>query len=94
MSRITLEMSAMEAVIALAEGNIGAATACGELLKSSELGLVDLCHLDDMELYGPNIWLGYKDICEFDVVKFQSMIKDRSLAKAVKDLPHYYEVHH
>ncbi len=89
-SRITLDMSVMDAAIAISEGNPGAASVCGQLLQDpSGMGLLDLCHLDDMALYGPNIWIGYKDICKEDIDLFREKIRNRSIKAEVKNSPHY-----
>lgn len=82
MSRIKLSSTPVEAAVAMADGNPGAITVIGELLKTP-LGLVDLCHLDDAEIYGSDIWVGYKNVCNHDIDKFIEMARDRTLKKAI-----------
>jgi hypothetical protein len=86
--KIKLDSSIMEAAIAMAEGNAGAATVVGQLL-ADELGFIDLCHLDDMRLYGPNIWLAYKDVCRNDLDLLREKIRDRSILVELEKLPYF-----
>jgi len=69
--RINLNMSIMDIVLALSEGNPGALTVCLEGTQkypsydpdSALAGLTPLLSLDTNRVYGPNIWVLYKDIC-------------------------------
>ena len=88
-NRITLDMTVQDAMYALSEGNVGAVTALAEIVKHSDMGIIDLCHLDDAGIYGSVIWLGYKDVCNFDVPLFVKKIRERTLLKDIEKLPYY-----
>lgn len=66
--RINLEMVPMDAIVKMADDNAGATHVMCELLQPDLVdGLMNICRLDDLELYGPDIWLAYKDICGSDI---------------------------
>lgn len=81
--RITLHMTTIDAIVALAEGNPGATVAMTELMKSAAtidpehmLGaLAPLLMLDSFGIYGSHIWMVYKDICNHDVTKTLAVIR-------------------
>jgi len=85
--RIKLNMNMQEIIISMVDGNPGATRVCCELVKPNpEWGFVDLCHLDDMEIYGSDIWLCYKDICKEDLKVLQKKIRDRSIKNELNEL--------
>ena len=69
--RITLEMSAINAIITLSEGNPGALTALMDIATnytkvdpdSVLRSFTPLLALDNMSIYGSRVWILYKDIC-------------------------------
>ena len=69
--RIKLEMSMMDVIMALTDGNPGAIRVCSEIVQqasgidpNSALGpLGALFSLDNLDCYGPRIWMFYKDVC-------------------------------
>lgn len=78
MSRIQLEMSVEEAMLAMCDGNPGAATVIGQLFQKRGIdALILLCHLDDMEIYGSKIWIAYKDVCKQNIDNLIKMIPER-----------------
>ena len=86
--RLNMKMTLGETYTVMAEGNPGAMTAMTELVKDDpSFGLIYLAHLDDMEIYGAHIWVGYKDICKFDVDMFRKKILDHSIKDEINDLP-------
>lgn len=61
--------------LTLANGNPGAAAAMGDLLSANpaeEQAL--LTCLEEMNMHGPRIWIGYKDYCEYDETEFADCI--------------------
>lgn len=74
--KITLHMNQMDVLIAMAEGNPGAISAMTQLLEDPA-GLFDVLHLDDMNMRGPQIWVGFKDFAGQDVGKFREAIRKR-----------------
>ena len=71
-NRITLNMSVIEAVCALVDGHPGAMDVCVRMVKEApticpswgKMGFLPLIQLDSEGLYGPSIWVLYKDLCE------------------------------
>lgn len=69
--RIKLEMTIQEIFLALAEGNPGAISVCAQLIKDDYTdpnnafgGFGALLSLDARGIYGPRIWMFYKDFCK------------------------------
>ena len=72
MVKITLDDSIMDMIQKLAENNIGAVNVLLRLVKEesaidpqsllSPIGTI--LFLDECGIYGPNIWILYKDICK------------------------------
>lgn len=83
--RITIDSTVLEAATALAEGNPGAASVIGKVLENSEFGLIDLAHLDDDDIYGADIWIGYKDVCKQDLGNFLEMARNHTLKNAIEE---------
>lgn len=86
-TRISLEDTEMSAVMKLAEGNPGALTVCVRLLK--EAGDIDtdsflgglgaLLSLDTEQVYGPAIWMLYKDVCKESLWKTVAVLRSCQL---------------
>lgn len=81
--RIELVDTPVSAVMKLAEGNPGAITVCGQILKQGEAidpdgllgGIGALLSLDTIGLYGPNIWVLYKDQCGQNIAKLLAVLR-------------------
>lgn len=90
--RINLSMTTMDCVLALAEGNPGACTVMADLLANGAAidpdsalgGLGPVLALDTHRIYGPDIWIFYKDLCG------QSIHRVSAVLRAVQ-LGHYSE---
>jgi len=64
-------------VVDVAQGNVGCATACAELLKLDPLtGWVQLTFLRQQKTLAPHIWLFYKDVHQKDIRKFSEGLND------------------
>jgi len=89
--KLTGEESLLETTMIMAEGNSGAAQAIGELMKS-EQGIIDMFHLDDMNMRGSQIWVAYKNYCDYNVKKLAKCIRarDEEMIKKVNDLCEEY----
>lgn len=85
-NRITLNMTIQDTIVAMVEGNPGALNVCMELIKVSSLGILTLLHLDDMEIYGSDIWLCYKDICKEDIKLLEGKVADRTVKRELSEL--------
>lgn len=86
-ARMTAEMSPQEAALALADGNIGAATVCGRLLAETPViderimlgGLQYLAYLDTFGLAGVRIWRLYKYVCSESLVAVIALFRGNQL---------------
>ena len=86
-TRIGLEDNLRSALPKLAEGNPGAATALIKLCSVAALidpdsafrELGPLIELDSNGIYGPHIWMLWKDICDFDPVKVETLFRASQL---------------
>ena len=75
MSRITMSMTTQDAIIALSEGNPGALRVCRDIFYTGSKIDPDrfsgsagyLIDLDEYEIYGPRIWMLYKDVCKQEI---------------------------
>ena len=83
MSRITSGMTTMQALLALTEGNPGAITVLAEgMLKYEKIdpqavfgGLQFLLSLDTHNIYGSDIWVFYKDICNHSIATVIALLR-------------------
>jgi len=69
----------MDWMVKMAEGNPGALTVLLTAMKekgAQEIGELIL-FLDDMNIRGTQIWIGYKDHCGCDIDKFIGCIKEK-----------------
>ena len=93
MTRIRLDMTMMDSIIAMVEGNPGALRVCLELLQdggaidpdSALGGFGKLLDLDTLGIYGPRIWMLYKDVCGEDLVKTVAALRAHQLGKLTRD---------
>lgn len=73
-----------DAVAQMSDGNPGALNVMLGLLryaestklKHYESGVVYLMDLDELGLYGPNIWLAYKDVCGEDMAELARVLRE------------------
>lgn len=75
---VKLDMSIMELVMLMSEGNPGAIRVLTDLMannKDEAISLI-LC-LDDMNVRGSQIWVGWKDFADMNNGVFIKAIKDR-----------------
>lgn len=70
--------SIQDNIVSLSKGNPGAATALTEVLKHNmDQATTVLRTLDEMNMYGPRIWLGYKDYCDKDANRFVTCVLEK-----------------
>lgn len=75
---INFSDSTQDVLVKMSEGNPGALTVLMELLKRDDPGaLMVLLSLDDMNMRGSQIWVGYKDHSGSDIERFARCITDR-----------------
>lgn len=83
MTRIQLEDTMMNVIMKLADGNPGAMRVCMDLLNEAERidtddimgGFGSLLMLDSEEVYGPQIWMLYKDVCKEQLWEMIAVIR-------------------
>ena len=82
--KIQLNTSMQELASLMSEGNPGALSVLMPLMTDDPLILLDL---DDMNIRGPQVWVGYKDFCGEDLEKFKQCVRDRSeqMVSAIND---------
>lgn len=77
--KITGNMAVKDIVIMMCEGNPGALDVILRIVNSADLGVMVLLSLDDMNIRGPQIWVGYKDHCGEDIEKFIEKVQARDV---------------
>ena len=87
MNRVTLDMTPIDAIMELADGNPGAITVlaqgfntCPRIDPDSALGGFGLIlWLDDNEIYSSDIWVLYKDICDQSMLNLFTVMRSVNL---------------
>jgi hypothetical protein len=67
-------------MVGLADGNPGAVTTLVELYKSQSDGDELLDILEEHDITGPLIWVGYNDHCDRDVDEFAEKLRQEDTA--------------
>jgi hypothetical protein len=79
--RIDSNMTTMDILMLISEGNPGAISVMMQILQKDKedfgLGFINLLDLDDMNIRGEQIWVGYKDHCGENIDTFIDAIKNR-----------------
>jgi hypothetical protein len=86
-SRIQSQDTMLEAIVKMSDGNPGAITVMMQLLEqvpeidpiAAMGGLLYVLHLDDFGLYGPSIWMLYKDVCGQEIAGIVTLFRARQL---------------
>lgn len=82
---LRLDMSFVELVTTMSEGNPGCVNALMSLIEADpKTGMLLFLHLDDMNIRGTQAWIGYKDYCGCDIQKFIEAIKSRDAGMVEK----------
>lgn len=96
--RITLSDTPMSAIMSLAEGNPGALTVLMRTMQ--EGGKIDpdagygepffiILSFDSLGLYGPKIWMLYKDVCKENLSKTLAMLRAWQLGFTTSEQVHH-----
>lgn len=72
--QLDLTASATMMIIEMSEGNPGGAMVLSQLITRAPQAIL---FLDDMNIRGSQIWVGYKDHCGMDIDLFIEKIKNR-----------------
>jgi hypothetical protein len=81
--RIKLEMTTMDMLTAMSDGNPGAITVLMFLLRDGGKidtddafgGLGSILTMDSLGIYGPSIWMLFKDVCGQSLMKMIAMLR-------------------
>lgn len=81
--RIKLTDSILDVVVNLSDGNPGAVRVLTELMAASPKvdpqsafgPLAPLLDLDNLDIYGPKIWIFFKDVCGKDIVNMLAAMR-------------------
>jgi len=86
---IKLTDSLQDVLVTMSEGNPGAINVMMSILEyvGPSIGYMNILSLDDMNMRGPQIWIGYKDHCGQDIKKFVKCIQERDpiMIKAINN---------
>ena len=77
---ISLSSTPLDIMFIMSEGNPGAATVLSKIIETLTVdGIMTVLSLDDMNIRGTQIWIGYKDFCHENLNEFIGAIKNRSI---------------
>ena len=96
-TRIELNDNMMSAIMKLSEGNPEAMSVCIRLVKEGEYidtdcfcgGLGQLLSLDTEQVYGPKIWMLYKDVCKEQLWKMIAVMRAVQLGFITNSVLHH-----
>lgn len=76
--RINFYGTTKDAAIDMSEGNPGAISVLVQMFnKNPDDALIAILDLDDMNIRGTQIWIGYKDYCGEDIDTFMKTVFNR-----------------
>ena len=87
--RITIDMTIMDGIVAMVEGNPGAINACINLMETAEkidpdaaLGQIyPLFSLDSLGIYGSRIYMLWSDVCDRQPQKVLAILRAYQLGQ-------------
>lgn len=83
--RLNFGMDIKDMIYKMSDGNPGAINVMCVLLKELKgKGAIAIFYLDEMGIYGSNIWICAKDICKNDFKTFEEKIFNRTLKKELE----------
>lgn len=84
--KIGLQTTKGDLVVTMSERNPGALDVLIRMMEK-ENGMFDILNLDDMNIRGSQIWVGYKDHCGEDIDSFVGLVKkrDKSLVETINN---------
>jgi hypothetical protein len=94
--RIKLTDSVSDVLFKISDGNPGALTVLIEIVKQGATidphcgePILQILHLDSLELYGSRIWMLYKDVCGQNLSKTLACIRGWQLGHIAKETLNY-----
>lgn len=96
---VTLNDKILDVLVMMAEGNVGACSVINAIMSNYITdGFVIILHLDDMNIRGEQIWIGYKYFCEQDLGKFVQCVfaRDEGMVRKINEMSQcgWVAVHH
>jgi hypothetical protein len=88
-TRLTLEMTVQDMLLAMSGGNLGAINVCMNLLQNGGKidpadfmgGLGAILRLDTLNIYDSRIWMLYKDVCGEHLGKMVAVLRAYQLGQ-------------
>lgn len=76
----------VDQLVRMSKGNPGGATVLAKLFEGVDLeeAKKDVNTLDEAEIYGGNLWIGFKDLCSQDIEQFRKKLKEDDLVEQIK----------
>ena len=85
-NRVILKDTIQGAVTKMVDGNPGATYVSMQIIQQEEgSGFIHYLKLDNYGIYGPRIWMCYKDLCGEDIDKLYSLLRNNKLQEAIKE---------
>ena len=91
-NKIGFSDTGMDMFVKLAEGNPGALRVCMEIVSKgpqidpdSAHPMLTLMHFDDLGIYGPRIWMLYKDVCGEDLINTLGVLRGHQFGFITED---------
>lgn len=85
MDKISEKTSITDVIAFIAEENPGAITVLASIYKKDALvGLGCFIRLITEEIHGSDVWIGYKDVCKYDLDMFISLLGKGELKQSIE----------
>ena len=92
MPKLTMNTPLIDMVSIMSEGNPGAVHVITQLVKTSQVGIIKVLTLDELEIYGSDIWVLFKDCCNESTLKVTDVLTATLSGKiSVEQLKEYIE---
>jgi len=80
-------------LVDMSKGNPGGATVLVKLFEGvkPEDALKDIEILNEAGIYGGNLWIGFKDLCNQDIEEFRKKLHDEDLVQQITDSRYFIQ---
>jgi hypothetical protein len=76
-TEININCTIINLIRQMSEGNIGAATTLSKIAGGFNNGRMRILDLDDMNIRGTQVWIGFADHCNYNLERFVECIRNR-----------------
>ena len=83
MTRVTLDDTPETVMVKMMDGNPGAMTVLMQLFRRPN-GIFKILKLDTLEIYGPAIWVIYKDLMGEDITLLDEHLENDTLMEEIE----------